>query len=362
MPVWFRVLVCLLSVYCAHSAKAASVLNYQGKIYSEGKPFSGSGYFSFALLDSRGMILWSSGEFPYLGSTNIPKSALRLNVREGMYSVRLGDTALSMPPIDRAAMQRADGPKLRVWFNDGKRGWAQLTEEPALAAANTSVASSPPDVEALVKEVRELRALVQRQAPAPHQHPHPPAEPQRITVPLGDGPMIGSPSAPLVLVEFTDFQCGFCKRFHDTTMPELIKQYVDTGKLRIRYRNLPLDFHTNAGPAALAALCAGEQGKFKPMRDKLFVNTAALSYANFEKAAEELKLDVAAWKRCYEAKTFDAQIKQDMQDAAAAGITGTPSFVLGRPTDKMVSGVKIVGAQPFANFDAEIKKLLATPN
>src|SRR5205823_1252589 len=140
-------------------------------------------------------------------------------------------------------------------------------------------------------------------------------------------------------------------------MPELVKTYVDTGKLRIVSRNLALSFHPNAEPAALAALCAHQQQKFWPMRELLFSNNAALSPGNFIAAAESLKLDGPSFRACLDRKSFAEQLKKDISDANAAGLNGTPSFVLGKPEAGKVSGLLIVGARPFSVFDAEVKRL-----
>jgi len=137
---------------------------------------------------------------------------------------------------------------------------------------------------------------------------------------LGSTPSIGRSDAPIVMVEFTDYQCPFCQRFHLSVFEELKKNYVDTGKIRYVSRDLPLPMHPNAMSAAVAARCAGEQNKDK----------------------------------------FKAQIEKDMTDAGLAGIGGTPSFVIGRIVGDGVEGVKVVGAQPFGVFDAKLKEALAT--
>jgi protein-disulfide isomerase len=162
------------------------------------------------------------------------------------------------------------------------------------------------------------------------------------------------------MVEFTDFQCPFCKRFHDTVFPDLVKKYVDSGQLRIVSRNLPLPFHQNAKPAALAALCANQQEKYWPMRERLFAKNSELTTSNILGAAEGASLDLAKFKSCWDAKVFDSVLKKDNDDAGTAGITGTPSFVVGKPNGDKMSGDIIVGAQPLPTFEAEIDKLLPT--
>ncbi|MDB6109812.1 MAG: thioredoxin, partial [Pedosphaera sp.] len=213
--------------------------------------------------------------------------------------------------------------------------------------------------DSILRELRDLRAKLDRQQANPAPQPQP-AAPTIATVSVGTAPSEGNTNAALVLVEFTDFQCGFCKRFHDTVMADLKKDYIDTGKLRVVSRNLPLTFHPNAEPAAQASLCAHQQDKYWPMREKLFAISTDLTAANFTKAAEDLKLDMTTFRQCVEAKTFAGQVARDAADATAVGITGTPSFVLGKLTGDKVTGKIIVGAMPYAAFEGEIKKMLAT--
>ena len=272
---------------------------------------------------------------------------------------------MGLPVLDGALLKNAALPRLRVWFNDGTRGWQKAGDDVSLAAAlglpgdggNTALNTGQAD--SILRELRDLRAKLDRPSATPPAHEHPEAaEPKFVTVSLGISPSLGRADAPLVLVEFTDYQCGFCKRFHEGVMPELIKNYVETGRLRIVSRNLALSFHENAEPAAQAALCAHQQQKFWPMREKLFANTAMLTSANLMKAAEELKLDMTAFRLCVGGKTFASQIAKDGQEAGAAGINGTPTFVLGKPTGDKVTGLLIVGARPYAAFDAEMQKML----
>jgi len=123
-------------------------------------------------------------------------------------------------------------------------------------------------------------------------------------------------------------------------------------------RDFPLDFHPQALPAARASRCAGEQGKFYEMRLALLRNSARLSPAFITSAAEGLKLDMGAFTPCATSTRFDADIKRDLDVAMKLGIEGTPSFVLGRTTPTGVTGVLVIGAQPFQAFEAKIKELL----
>ena len=350
-------------------AAPAQVLDYSGRIHVDGAKFNGKGFFVFSIQDTSGEILWASGDFPQAGATRNPVAAWQIMVKDGVYQKRLGDTAAGMPAIDTARVLSAKDPFLRVWFHDGSsRGWQiagdtpikpALAANPSASAAAAGGAISATQADAILRELRDLRATVQKQQPAPT--PAAPAAPRIVTVALGDSPSLGQADAPVVLVEFTDFQCPYCKRAHDGVLAELKKKYVDVGKVRLVSRNLPLPFHPNAEPAALAALCAGEQGQFWAMRDRLFDNTEALSPQDFLKAAEELKLDIQAFTACLDAKRPGPRIASDKQDAAAAGITGTPSFVIGRATGDKVTGMLMIGAKSTAVFEAEIEKLLSTP-
>ena len=345
----------------------AQVLDYSGRIHVDGGKFNGKGFFVFSIQDINGEILWASGDFPQAGATRNPVAAWQIIVKDGVYQKRLGDTASGMPAIDTARVLAAKDPFLRVWFNDGSsRGWQIAGDtpiKPALSANNSTAQTgsniSTAQADAILRELRDLRALVQKQQPA--AQPAAPAPPRNVTVALGDSPSLGQATAPVVLVEFTDFQCPYCKRAHDGVLAGLKKKYVDAGKVRMVSRNLPLPFHPNAEPAAIAALCAGEQGQFWAMRDRLFENTEALSRQDFLKAAEELKLDIQAFTACLDTKHPGPRIASDKQDAAAAGITGTPSFVIGRAAGDKVTGLLMIGAKSTAVFEAEIDKLLSTP-
>ena len=369
-PIWFmKCIVRILALAIVAGAPLSGlaqenvVLNYRGKLLAAGAPFSGTGQFMFALENKSGEIFWSSGDFPFAGSTNNPSHAVALAVEQGAYGARLGDTALGMPALGLAELQRAGNPRLKIWFNDGRHGWQRAGEDVPLDNLMASVAEaakrpiSTAQADAILQELRQVHALLERPAaPAPQPSPAPPAY---ATVSLS-GPGIGSSNAPLVLVEFTDYQCPYCKRFHDTVLPELTRKFVETGKLRLVSRNLPLSFHPNAEPAARAALCAAQQDRYWPMREGLFARSTDLSVTNLFVAAQAVALDMVKFQNCFEGKAFEANLKQDGQDASAAGISGTPSFVLGKPEGGKLKGIVIVGAQPLAAFEAEIQKLLAS--
>jgi protein-disulfide isomerase len=140
------------------------------------------------------------------------------------------------------------------------------------------------------------------------------------------------------------------------TIPEIKKNYIDTGKVRYVFKSFPLSFHPNAEKAAEAAQCAGAQGAFWAMHDKLFSEQSAWSGLadvndTFAGYAEEMGLNVAAFRTCLESGQFAAQIAQEVQEGKAAGVGGTPSF--------LINGQLMVGAYPYAEFERRIEAELA---
>ena len=169
---------------------------------------------------------------------------------------------------------------------------------------------------------------------------------------------LGDAKAPLVLVEYTDLQCPFCQQFHNTAFAQIKANYIDTGKVRFVSRDFPLDFHDNARRAATAGRCAAEQGKYWEMRHVMIVNAEALKPDNLATYAGTVKIDVPKFKSCLESDKFKAQIDQDVAEGGVAGVQGTPSFVIGRLENDKLQGVRMVGAMPYAQFDAKIQEML----
>ena len=215
--------------------------------------------------------------------------------------------------------------------------------------------------DAILKELRQIRELLgQQQRPAANA-PQPPPPLERATLKLGADYALGRKDAPVTIVEYTDYQCPYCNRWHVTTFPELKKNYIDTGKVQFIKRDLPLPFHPNALPAAQAALCAGDQGKFWEMHERLSANPSTLGPETYSRFAQELSLDAAAFQACLAGEKHVAAIRGKEQAAAAAGINGTPSFIVGTVKGDTLDGVVIVGAQPYAAFDRAIREILAPP-
>lgn len=170
------------------------------------------------------------------------------------------------------------------------------------------------------------------------------------------GRIAGDSAAKVIVLEVSDFQCPYCKNFHDDTYPALKAQYVDKGLSRMAYVNLPLRSHQNAWPAAEAAMCASVQGKFWPMHDSLFLaqdRWAAITKPDtmFARFAGTLQLDAKAYGACMTSHATRPLIASDAERVSNAGISGTPAFIIG---DSLISG-----AYPFADFKRVIDANLA---
>jgi protein-disulfide isomerase len=175
------------------------------------------------------------------------------------------------------------------------------------------------------------------------------AQNAQATGSIDDDPIEGSTSAKVVLLEWSDFQCPYCGRFFEQTLPSIRKDYIDTGKVKMVFRQFPLSFHPNAEPAAEASECANEQGKFWEYHDKLFSNQDALSVENYKAWAKDLGLDTTEFNSCLDSNKYQNEITADMSDGQSSGITGTPGFIVGILQDdgKTVVGVAVKGAQPI---------------
>jgi len=231
---------------------------------------------------------------------------------------------------------------------------AQQAQPPAAPALTQQQVN-----EEILKELRAIRMQLEKMSTLQPAAPQPQAPPQPTSATITNlkGYLMGKPDAPLTMVEFTDLQCPFCRQYVTTTFDEIKKNWIDTGKLRYISRDFPLDFHPFALPAARAARCAGEQGKFWEMRMNLMRNANLLSADYITKTAADLKLNTKAFAECTASTKYDAEIQAETQEGAKIGVGGTPTFVLGKTTPNAVDGPMIVGALPYATFDAKLKEL-----
>jgi protein-disulfide isomerase len=186
---------------------------------------------------------------------------------------------------------------------------------------------------------------------------------------------LGEANAPILVEEFSDFQCPFCERFHEETEPLLGQYYVDTGKVRFVYRSMGnfvsnniaqlqvTTAKTESQDAALAAYCAGDQNQFWEMKAHLYANVLGEDVGSFtdrriKTIAETAGLDMNAFESCYDSGKYLDRVQQDFEDGRAAGINGTPGFLVTYTVNGESRSRLIEGAQPFTVFQQELEAAL----
>jgi len=189
-------------------------------------------------------------------------------------------------------------------------------------------------------------------APTPTPLPSDNAAPVNAQALIDDDAVKGDKNAPVTIVEFSDYECPFCARFYSDTLSQIDAEYIKTGKVKLIVRDFPLSFHQQAQKAAEAAECAGEQGKYFEMHDKLFESGVAGGVTSFKQYAKDIGLNSGKFDDCLDTGKMASEIQKDFNDGQNAGIQGTPGFI--------VNGQMISGAQPFSAFkqviDAELAK------
>jgi protein-disulfide isomerase len=165
------------------------------------------------------------------------------------------------------------------------------------------------------------------------------------------------------VVEFSDFECLYCQQFHQTVVPNLKKEYIQTGLVRFIHKDLPLPFHRQALPAAAAARCAGEQNKYWRMYDALFDGQSCLQCKGVVEIAREQRLDANTLQACMNREATTALINANISEAQLHGIRATPTFVIG-PTrsNDTHRGVIIEGSMPWAEFKMMLDQQLTALN
>ena len=234
-------------------------------------------------------------------------------------------------------------------------GFTQSTEE--LKALRKELEEIKKGQSNIQNELQEIKTLLRGRVPAP------PPEPQNVVLEIKGDPFKGQPDAKLTLIEFSDYQCPFCVRHFRDTLPQLEREYIATGKVKYVFRNFPIEsIHPLAFKAHEAANCAGEQGKYWEMHDRLFANQNALGLKELPNHAKALVLEMTKFQQCLDSGKHAAKIRKDLADGQKAGVQGTPSFFLGltEPNDGMVKALRVIrGAQPYAAFKAAIDSILA---
>lgn len=184
---------------------------------------------------------------------------------------------------------------------------------------------------------------------------------EKVNVSPDDDEFIGRSDAPITMIEFSDFQCPFCRKFWRDTFPEIKTTYIDTGKVKFVYRDFPTEGHEASIPSAQSAECAGDQNKFWQMHDKIFIEqdeqgfgTVRFSTDDLKKWAKETGLDAKKFNACLDSDKYLEEVEKDESDGASLGVFATPST--------FVNGLKITGSQPFETFKKVIDEELARIN
>jgi protein-disulfide isomerase len=164
-----------------------------------------------------------------------------------------------------------------------------------------------------------------------------------------DDPSLGPRDAPVVIVEFSDYQCPYCKRWHDEVLPLILTEYGD--QVRYIYRDYPLNGHPEAQPAAEAANCAGEQEAYWEFHDAIFSEEYGYGRSAYVQYARDLGLDTEAFNECLNSRKFQDEVMGDFRDGIRLGVNSTPTF--------FVNDTQVIGAQPFEVFQQLIEAELA---
>ena len=217
---------------------------------------------------------------------------------------------------------------------------------------------SKEELKEIISEI-EINSVPQQLIPQPTQQPLLPSNAPIRGVTIDDDPVKGDPNAPVTIIEYSDYQCPFCSRFYEQTLPLIQENYIDTGKVKFVYKDMPIDsLHPNARAAHIAAECADEQGKYWEYHDTLFENQSQWSNISslelkekLTQYATDLRLQTPSFESCMVSNSILEEVINDGFEAAQYGATGTPSFLIGNEDNGYTL---VVGAQPFVVFQNAI--------
>ncbi len=213
-------------------------------------------------------------------------------------------------------------------------------------------------VSVLEARIQEAESTAAAQQPETQPETQPEAQPAadeprqvtRYTVDIDDDPILGPEDAPITIIEFSDFQCPYCQRWHDQVWKQLKQAYPD--QIRLVYRDFPLySIHPEAEPAAVSANCAHEQGKYWDFHNLLFSGSKELSASTYQAFAAEIGLDMDQFNQCVSSNKYQEEVKADFDYASQLGVQSTPTF--------FINGIALIGAQPYEVFQQVIDLELA---
>ena len=211
----------------------------------------------------------------------------------------------------------------------------------------------------ILKELQEIKKILQSFQEAASQQTQP-----AVSLPVRGEPFKGQPSARVAIIEYSDYQCPFCGQYSRDVFPRLDSDYVKGGKIRYYFRDLPLSSHPQALPAAMASRCAGDQGKFWEMHERLFANQNALTADALKQHAAALGLDAAGFEACLASGKYRSAVARSIASAERLRIDGTPAFLIGTLDaggDVVRVNQVMLGAKTYEEFKAALDAMLAAP-
>ena len=179
-----------------------------------------------------------------------------------------------------------------------------------------------------------------------------------VKVSLDDDPILGNKDAPVTIIEYSDYECAVCQKYFNQVMPVLKKKYIDAGMVRYIVRDFPLSSHPHGLTAAVAASCAGQQGKYWQMHDLIFGTQQRLQDEPWKKDAVTIGLNENEFNKCLGVPEIRTAIEKERKDGTRIGVTVTPTFIIGK-TEKegFIEGELIKGFQPIEFFEGIIQSL-----
>lgn len=229
----------------------------------------------------------------------------------------------------------------------GNPGISYGDAEPQVSLQLQQILSEIKSLKAELAQVRQAVTEMHRAAILPTKT----AEPAPVlvkSVEFDNDPSLGSEKATIGMVEFSDYECPFCRRFHAQVFPKLKQNYIDTGKVKYVFRDAPLDFHAEAKSAAIAANCAGMKGKYWEFNNAFMQGSVQLNRGFYIEQAGKSSLELDVFEKCLKDQGQAQEVERDIAYAQSIGVSGTPTFFVGRiQGDKLVNAKRVVGAQSY---------------
>jgi protein-disulfide isomerase len=268
--------------------------------------------------------------------------------------------ALALLTVPVAAQSPADYQALRKEMDLMRERLTMLQKEIDLLKAQRATAPAPASAQAPAGTATSPGGLVMKDG-VPVA-----ALPDTSAFSLAKAAIRGSTAARFALVEVSDFECPFCARYSNNTSGQIVKEFVNTGKIRYAFVHMPVASHRNAFKASEASLCAGDQGKFWEMHDRLFVVApqGGLVRARLPESATAIGIRVDTFNSCLDSARHAPAVQADLALARQLSVRGTPTFFLGTLDPKTMAfkaSRRIVGSKTFAVFEATLNSMLAVP-